>query len=110
MSTTELRTQVRLLIPDNQSDQVYTDDEIDLFLSLEGSNVHMAAAQALDSMANQQALVFRHIEVMDVIVDAVSMAKELRYRSEVLRKQGAARMTVTSIGFDQVRGTDSAST
>ena len=103
MSTEVLRSQVRLLIPDNKVETVYTDDEIDTFLLLEDDDPRMAAAQALDTLSNDIALTYKHIEVMDVIVDGVSMAKELRYRANDLRARAAAKFEWKSVGFDTVR-------
>ena len=102
MATAEQRTQIRLLIPDNKSEPVYEDSEIDAFFELEG-DVRRAAAQGLDTLANDMALVYKHIEVMDVVVDAVSMAKELRYRANDLRMRAASKDAWKSIGFDNVR-------
>ena len=106
MATTAQRDQIRLLIPDNKTDKVFTDAEIDTFFDLEEENVRFAAAQALDTLANDIALTYKHIEVMDVIVDAVSLAKELRYRANDLRARAAARVAWSSIGFDDVRDDD----
>ena len=84
---------VRLLIPDNQGEpeNIFEDEEITAFLELEGNNLYFAAAQALDTIANDINLTYKSIEVMDVVVDAVSAAKEFRYRSAVLRTQGAQK-------------------
>ena len=97
---------VRLLIPDNKGEDkaVFEDEEITAFLDLEAGNVWMAAAQALDSLANDNALVYKHLEVMDTVIDAVSMAKELRYRSATLRAQGAAKLPWDSTGMDTATG------
>ena len=106
MATAAQRDQIRLLIPDNKTDKVFTDAEIDTLFDLEDDDVRMAAAQALDTIANDIALTYKHIEVMDVIVDAVSTAKELRYRANDLRARAAAKVKWTSIGFNDVRGDD----
>ena len=106
MATEAQRTQIRLLIPDNQDEQVFTDDEIDAFFDLEG-DVRRAAAQAMDTIANSDIMIYRHVEIMDVIVDAVSAGKELRYRADVLRKQAAAKDEWTSVSFHDVRDNSS---
>ena len=97
-------SRVRLLIPDNQGEDkaIFDDAEIKAFLALENNSVHFAAAQAMDSIASSEARLYKSIEVMDVVVDAVSLAKELRYRADVLRRQGAAKLTWMSIGMDDV--------
>lgn len=96
---------VRLLVPDNrgETDAVFSDEEMGVFLDLEDDNVHFAAAQALDSIAVDNALLYKHIEVMDVIVNAVELAKELRYRAETLRKQGAAKLKWETVGIGDVK-------
>lgn len=97
-------SRVRLLVPDNSGEDaaVFDDEEIKAFLALESNRVHHAAAQALDTIANSEALIYKSIEVMDVIVDAVSLAKELRYRADNLRMQGAAKEGWDSVGMDDV--------
>jgi len=53
------RGQVRLLIGDTDTvtaaNQIFTDSEIDAFLSLEGNDVRMSAAAACESIAANQA-------------------------------------------------------
>ena len=96
------RTQVRLLIPDNPNDEdqrVFSNEEIDAFLALE-PNVWLAAAEAIVVIARSEALLYKHIEVMDVIVDAVSFAKEMRYQADELRKKGSSKQGWHSSGFD----------
>ena len=103
MATEAQRNQVRLLIPDSADEQIYTDDEIDLFLDLEGDNVYRAAAQALDSIANLDLTTYRSVEIMDVVVNTAESGKELRYRADVLRKQAAAKDPWGHTSFYDVR-------
>ena len=102
MATEAQRTQIRLLIPDNQDEQVFTDDEIDAFFDLEG-DVRRAAAQAMDTIANLDVFLYKHTEIMDVVVNAAEAAKELRYRAEDLRKRAAAKDDWSTISFYDVR-------
>ena len=92
-ATTKNIAIVRLLVPDNQGEQhaIFEDEEIEAFLDLEANNVYFAAAQALDTIANDINLTYKSIETMDVVVDAVSAAKEFRYRAAILRSQGAQK-------------------
>ena len=102
MATAAQRTQIRLLIPDNDTDQVLDDTEIDAFFDLEG-DVRRAAAQALDVIANSDAILYKHTEIMDVVVNAAETAKELRYRAHGLRMQAAARDAWSVTAFCDVR-------
>ena len=104
MATEAQRTQIRLLIPDNQDEQVFTDDEIDAFFDLEG-DVRRAAAQAMDTIANLDVFLYKHTEIMDVVVNAAEAAKELRYRAEDLRKRASAKDAWSTTSFYDVRDT-----
>lgn len=106
MATAAQRTQIRLLVPDNQTEQVFDDDEIDAFFDLEG-DVRRAAAQALDVIANSDAILYKHTEIMDVVVNAAETAKELRYRANDLRMRAAARDDWSVTAFCDVRDDDS---
>ena len=104
--------QVRLLIPDNRGvdDAVFQDEEISAFLGFEGGSIHRAAAQALDNIAADMTILYKHIEVMDVVVDAVSAGKALMKRAETLRKQAAAKQEFHVLGFDDIDRTISVAT
>ena len=93
---------VRLLIPDNRGDgsHIFEDEELQVFLEMEDDNVHRAAAEGLDVVAQSDARLYKSIEVMDVIVNAVDLAKEFRYRATELRKRGKEKEAWTTIGFD----------
>jgi hypothetical protein len=83
--------QVRLLIndvaPADSEDRVFTDDEIDTFLALEGGRVKRAAAQALDTIATNEALCSKVLRSQDVQTDGAKLAAELRLRAKALRDQ-----------------------
>lgn len=80
--------QVRLLITDTSDDldvQLFTDDEIDAFLLMEGSNVFRGAALALETVAVDQALVLKVIRTLDVQTDGAKVAESLLKRAVMLR-------------------------
>lgn len=79
--------QVRLLIVDTSDDPVFTDDEINAFLTLEGQVVKLAAAQALDAIASDEALTSKHITDHDLSTDGPATAAALRAHANSLRAQ-----------------------
>lgn len=84
---------VRLLAADTAADtlgeQLFTDDQIDAFLVLEGGDVRLAAAQALDTVASSKALLARKAKIGNLSVDETTSARELSARASALRKQAA---------------------
>jgi hypothetical protein len=83
--------QVRLLISDtDEADPVFSDAEVTAFLALESSNVRMAAAQALDTIASNEVMVSKVIRTQDLQTDGSKVAAELRARATSLREQAAA--------------------
>lgn len=80
--------QVRLLINDvNEAAQVFSDPEIAAFLALEGNNVKLAAAQALDTIADDEALTSKAIRSQDLATDGAKVAAILRARATALREE-----------------------
>ena len=78
---------VRLLLNDtNDTDEVFTDGELQAFLDLEGS-IKLAAAQALDTIADNEALASKVLTSTDVKIDGARLADSLRKRAETLRSQ-----------------------
>lgn len=77
---------VRLLISDLDADPVFTDAEIEAFLALEGP-VKLAAAQALDTMASNEAMVSKKIRTLDLQTDGPAVAASLRASATELRRQ-----------------------
>ena len=86
------RGQVRLLIFDTDTvtvaNQLFQDDEIDAFLSMEGS-VKTAAALALETIAVQEVLIQKVVRNMDLQTDGARVAEQLLKRAAVLREQDA---------------------
>jgi hypothetical protein len=78
---------VRLLIPDrNYLDPVFTDAEIDQFLSIEGANVKLAAALALEVAAADDAKTFKIMKTGQDSVDGVRGAELLMRRAKQFRE------------------------
>lgn len=78
----------RLLISDTDTDSpVFSDEEIEAFLALEGQNVRRAAAQALDTIASNEAMVSKVIKTQDLSTNGPAVAAELRARAKALRDQ-----------------------
>lgn len=78
---TEDKDKVRLLISDvggnDGNSFVFSDDEINGFLSME-TDVYSAAAQALRTLAANEALVSKRIQFLELKTDGPAVAKELR--------------------------------
>ena len=79
--------QVRLLINDTSGDPVFADADIYGFLALEGNNVKRAAAQAIDVIADDEALTSKMISTDDGTVNGPAVTEALRKRSAALREQ-----------------------
>lgn len=82
---------VRLLINDRREDvdplQLFTTEEIEAYLELEGGSAKRAAAQALDTIADDEALTSKVITTQDVRTDGAKVADSLRKRAAALRDQ-----------------------
>lgn len=79
---------VRLLIADtDSSNQLLSDPQVSNFLTLEGGNVKLAAAQALDAIASSEALVSKVIKSQDLSTDGPKVAASLREHARSLRTQ-----------------------
>ena len=64
------RGRVRLLIGDDDTDnQIFQDASIDAFLALEGDEVKLGAAAALEAIAAKQALILKVMKVGDTTTD-----------------------------------------
>lgn len=88
---------VRLLINDvDETQEVFTDDEVAAFLDMEGGSVKAAAAQALDTIADNEALTAKVITSQDLKVDGAALANSLRARAKTLRDQAAGEAEATT--------------
>lgn len=80
--------QVRLLCRDNvEADAVFTDAEIQAYLTMEGSSVKKAAAQALDDIASSETQILEITSKMGVSSTPAAIAADLRARAKELRRQ-----------------------
>lgn len=84
------RDTVRLLISDVALDPLFTDGEIDRFLSLEGDDVRLAAATALLTIASNETLLLKMIETQGLKLDGPSVARALRENAKQLRADANA--------------------
>lgn len=96
--------QLRLLINDDRDapNQVYSDASLTGFLALEGGVVKLAAAQALDVIADDEALTSKAIRTQDLQTDGAKVADSLRKRAAALRGQVAADVDAEDYGFELV--------
>lgn len=79
------RGKVRLLCTDTESSAaLFTDDEIDAFLTLD-SNVKRAAATVLERIAVSEVLIQKRIKLLDLQTDGPAEAEALRKLAASLR-------------------------
>lgn len=79
--------QVRLLVNDTTADPVFSDTDVAAFLAMEDGSVKRAAAQALDTIADDEALTSKAIRTQDLATDGAKVADSLRKRAAALRAQ-----------------------
>ena len=93
---------VRLLIPDRvETDFIYSDEELEAFLGLEGSSVKRAAALALETIASDQAYTLKAIKLLQLTTDGPKVATALMQRATKLREQAEVdEATEAGGGFD----------
>lgn len=85
---------VRLLLNDVDRDTaVFNDDEIQAFLDLEGGSVKLAAAQAIDTNATNEALATKVLRTQDLTTDGAKLADAMRKHADALRVQAADEAT-----------------
>lgn len=92
--------QVRLLIPDVDEDNLlFTDPQVSGFLTLEGESVRLAAAQALDVIASNEAMISKVIRTQNLQTDGAKLAQALMARATSLRQQAAEGYGDDDAGF-----------
>jgi hypothetical protein len=101
-ATTSVR-RVRLLIADtNPANRLFRVDQIQDFLDLEGSNVKLAAATALETIARSEVLISKVITTQDLATDGAKVGTELRASAAELRRQVETGEGSDDSGFDIV--------
>lgn len=86
--TTTSRGRVRLLCRDTVTPgELFSDDEVDVFLALNDSEVVPAAAMALENVAANEVLVQKRIRLLDLQTDGPAEAAALRELAKSLREQ-----------------------
>lgn len=92
---------VRLLIVDKDSaNPIFQDNEIDYFLTAEGSNVKRAAALAYETIAGNQAFVLKVIKLLSLSTNGEATARSLLAVAQRFRDQAAYDESTTSDNFD----------
>ena len=80
--------QVRLIIGDtNTADPDFDDDQLKGFLSIARDSVLRAAADALDAIATNEALLSKKLQTQDRASDGPAVADALRKHADALRKR-----------------------
>jgi hypothetical protein len=84
---------VRLIIGDTDApdNTIFSDEEINTFLALsevdDETEVRIAAAYALETMASSQAMVQKKIKMLDLQTDGPAVAESLRKSAQRLRDE-----------------------
>lgn len=92
---------VRLLLSDIGAPWVFADEEIQAFLTLEGG-VKLAAAQAIDTNATNQALAAKVFTAQDVSLDGAKLAAAMRAHAAALRAQAATEDADAGVYFEVI--------
>ncbi|WP_193613157.1 hypothetical protein [Nocardioides lijunqiniae] len=95
--------QVRLLLNDiDEGDFVFEDEEIAAFLLIEGDHVKLAAAQAIDTNASNEALASKVLKDHQLSTDGAKLADALRKHAAALREQHQAAVDDADEGYFDV--------
>ena len=96
---------VRLLCTDRDPDnEIFSDEEIAVFLDLNEQDVRLAAADALDQIAASQALILKYIEVNGLKTNGQAVANALHQQAESLRSRAAAEAAEDDEYIDIIPG------
>lgn len=91
---------VRLLLNDvDEGTAVFQDDELQAFLDLESGSIKRAAAQAIDTNADNEALASKVITDHQLQTDGAKLADALRKRAAALRSQADDEDDASDDGF-----------
>lgn len=99
---TDIET-IRLLLNDiDPASPVFQDEELQIFLTLEGGHVKLAAAQAIDANASNEALASKVLRTQDLQTDGAKLAQVLHAHAEQLRNQHANAVADADAGFFEI--------
>ncbi len=73
-----------LAVPTNPVSYIFSDPQIQAFLTLYSNNVKRAAAQAKLVLATSEALINKVIKTDDLATDGAKLAQELRAQAQML--------------------------
>jgi hypothetical protein len=77
-----------MLIPDRvEENAVFTDEEIDAYLGMNDSNVRRAAAEALETIASDEAMTLKVISTLDITTNGASTSAAILERAKLLRQK-----------------------
>lgn len=93
---------VRLLIPDLGDAPVFSNQQIESFLTLSGQKIFLAAALALEVIATDEALTYKIVRTDDLSVNGVTGADLLIQRAKGLRDTQTAQDTAAGEAFHLV--------
>lgn len=92
---------VRMIVQDINAEQaLFNDKAITRLLTLNGNDIRLAAAAALDIMASNQAMILKVIRLLDLSTDGAAVARALREHASQLRKDVAETDSVEGGLFD----------
>lgn len=92
---------VRMIVQDKDVEQMlFSDTDITALLELNGRDVRLASAAALDIMASNQAMILKVIRLLDLSTDGAAVARALREHASQLRKDVAETDAVEGGLFD----------
>ncbi|MFA4972446.1 MAG: hypothetical protein WC683_07515 [bacterium] len=95
------RGKVRLLSTDRKAARpIFDDDEIDAFLAMNGNEVKLAAAAALEQMASNEAMVLKVISNNGLSTNGAAVAQALMARAAKLREEYQQQADEDFCGFD----------
>lgn len=79
---------VRMLVPDRvEASAIFSDEEIQAYLDMNDSNVRRAAAEALETIASDEAMTLKVITTLDLSTNGASTSDALLKRAALLRQQ-----------------------
>lgn len=94
---------IRLLIPDRVTPgHIFEDDEITAFFTIEGNDILLGAALALETIASDTAMVLKVIRLLDLTTDGAKVSDALLKRAALLRAQAAAAMVTGAFDWAEM--------